>query len=156
MLLPKPIRQTDEEFLELVRNEPCAGCGRPPRSDPNHLRTVGARGSDLTAAPMCRTCHRAWHDQRSKWEREHPHVNLWRANSELLQRYLTDPTVIFRKAAELLEEDNDLARGHAALVRRILDALVVRAARTDALNGNEAQLSGGGAPDHGGELPSVR
>lgn len=145
LAFPKPVRYTDEDFLEFVRNEHCAGCGRPPRCDPNHLRAVGARGSDLTAAPMCRTCHRAWHDQRSKWERDHA-VNLWRVNSELLQRYFTDPDVILRKAAELLEGADGLTQSHTALVSRIIGAVVAISVRTPALNGDEAELPGGCAP----------
>jgi hypothetical protein len=49
-----------KQFAEqsaLARSLPCFTCGAPPPSDPSHLKTRGAGGTDCDVIPMCRRCH---------------------------------------------------------------------------------------------------
>lgn len=49
-----------KQFAEqsaLARSLPCFTCGAPPPSDPSHLKTRGAGGTDLDVIPQCRRCH---------------------------------------------------------------------------------------------------
>lgn len=45
----------------LARVMPCCSCGAQPspdgQSDPDHVTTRGARGTDADAVPLCRECH---------------------------------------------------------------------------------------------------
>jgi hypothetical protein len=150
---PKPVRSVDEDFLEFVRSQACVGCGGAAPNDPDHLSTRGARGSDRTCVPLCRSCHTERHSYGIReFERRHG-VNLWQVNSQLLDRFHSDPIVILEKAAEFLEGANDIGPDHAALLWRILNALARRSAP---LNGDAAELPGGGAPDERGELSPIR
>jgi len=88
-LLPKPVRERNEAFLDLVRSEPCAGCGAPPPSDPNHLKTRGAGGSDYETAPMCRVCHTEWHAIGPRTWAEKRGVNLYQVTARLLVKFFT-------------------------------------------------------------------
>lgn len=126
MQLPKPSRQIDDDFLNFVRSQPCVSCGATPPNDPDHLCTRGARGSDYTCVPLCRLCHteRGDHGIR-EFERRHG-LNLWRINSDLLRRFLSDPVVILRRAATFVESGAEISPEHAAVLRRILDALARR------------------------------
>lgn len=45
----------------LCRLLPCVACGRRPPSDPAHVRSRGAGGTDSDAVPLCRGCHQAQH-----------------------------------------------------------------------------------------------
>lgn len=59
----KNVRHEDAALLESVRRMPCAACGRPPPSDPHHVRTVKNRGPDHpdNVAPLCHPHHMMWH-----------------------------------------------------------------------------------------------
>jgi hypothetical protein len=72
---PKPLKRTpvkkkratprrtkrivDQEVLEFFRSSPCEACGRPPRSDPAHIRSRGAGGDDTyeNIISLCRLDH---------------------------------------------------------------------------------------------------
>lgn len=51
--------------LDLVRAMPCAACGKPGPSDPDHIKTRGAGGIDAmdNLWPLCRWCHTFRHKQ---------------------------------------------------------------------------------------------
>ena len=81
-------RETDEEFLEFTRKQPCTvgGCMVPgTRRDPHHLKTRATWGSDYTVIPMCRMHHAQVETEGvSKFESKH-HLNLWKeAHAHLL------------------------------------------------------------------------
>jgi len=87
-----PQRQTDEDYVDWIRDQPCLVCRRPG-SDPAHLDTRGSGGSDLTCVPLCRRHHREQEDNPlSKFEDEY-HINLWRCSHRLLRRYLSDQPI---------------------------------------------------------------
>lgn len=70
----KPTRNQD--YLSWVKQQPCVACGHPV-SDAHHVKGyglsgMGAKASDLTAFPLCRTCHSDLHDNGWRfWERGH-------------------------------------------------------------------------------------
>lgn len=43
----------------MIRKMPCAACGKPGPSDPDHIKTRGSGGGDYlwNLLPLCRTCH---------------------------------------------------------------------------------------------------
>lgn len=57
-MFPKPKRFEDRDYLDFIKDFECAvwKCERLP-CDPHHVTTVGARGSDLSAVPLCRYHH---------------------------------------------------------------------------------------------------
>ncbi len=57
---PKKIRETDENYLDFIREQPCLVC-LDPIVEPHHTKTVGAGGSDYNAVPLCRRCHASAH-----------------------------------------------------------------------------------------------
>lgn len=63
----KPVRETDEDYLEWLRRQPCA-IGRmcDGAVESSHLRTRGAGGSDLLAISHCRKHHALWHSMGRK------------------------------------------------------------------------------------------
>jgi hypothetical protein len=85
-----PHRVTDEGFLEYTRQQKCAVCLSPAPNDPHHLTSRGAGGSDLTAIPLCRDCHRRYHDLGHEAFQSHRSIDLWKQAHRHLRRYLTD------------------------------------------------------------------
>lgn len=81
MWMPKPRRIEDKEHLDWVRSQPCCMCARPSPSDPHHVRTRGAGGSDYYSIPLCRRCHTEAHLEISKDE-------YWYELAKLLVRKL--------------------------------------------------------------------
>lgn len=63
---PKPRRITNGYFLLWLRERPCDMCGAPPPSEPHHVQTVGAGGSDYRALSSCRRCHDLVHEAHWK------------------------------------------------------------------------------------------
>jgi 5-methylcytosine-specific restriction endonuclease McrA len=53
------------DTLQQTREMPCAACGAKPPSDPDHIRTRGAGGTDdlWNLMPLCRKCHTLKHAQ---------------------------------------------------------------------------------------------
>ena len=64
----KPKRLVNRKLLREIKKKPCLVCLCPPGPfklvDPSHLRSKGAGGpdTDWNVVPMCRECHRTWHD----------------------------------------------------------------------------------------------
>jgi len=83
-------RTTDEDFLEYTRQQKCAVCLDRPPNDPHHLTSRGAGGSDLTAIPLCRDCHRRYHDIGHDEFQNHRSIDLWKQAHRHLRRYLTE------------------------------------------------------------------
>jgi len=83
-------RTTDEDYLEWVRQQKCAVCLSSPPNDPHHLTSRGAGGSDRTAIPMCRECHRSYHDMGHSSFESRRNVDLWKQAHRHLRRYLND------------------------------------------------------------------
>lgn len=46
-----------EDYLNIVRAQPCCVCPARPPSDPHHTKSRGAGGLDGGAIPMCRHHH---------------------------------------------------------------------------------------------------
>ena len=59
------------EQAERCRNLPCCACGAPPPSDPHHVPSRGAGGVDRDCCPLCRECHRYFHDHGERSFAEH-------------------------------------------------------------------------------------
>jgi len=84
----------DEDYLDYVRHQPCVACLDSAPSDPHHLKQgrVGGKGSDWAAVPLCRQCHRMYHDKGQDALEEKHRVNLWRQAHKHLRRYLSQQT----------------------------------------------------------------
>ena len=73
MNLQKPKRYESEKYKEFIRDLPCCACnvnrlhGRA-QSDPHHMRSKGAGGSDLTCIPLCRKHHTEIHWSSVKFQ----------------------------------------------------------------------------------------
>jgi len=89
---PKPVRQTDEDYVDWIRGKDCLICGSPG-SDPAHLDTRGSGGSDLTCVPLCRTHHREQEDNPLRDFEQEYKINLWKCSHRLLRRYMDDRNV---------------------------------------------------------------
>lgn len=67
-------RRRSEAFgpqAEAARARDCSACGRPGPSDPAHVRSRGAGGSDRgNVIPLCRRCHIQQHAKGWAWMRE--------------------------------------------------------------------------------------
>ena len=61
LAFPKPSRDRDPQYLAWVRGRPCCVCGAAPPSEPHHMVTRGAGGSDCLVVPVCRVCHSSAH-----------------------------------------------------------------------------------------------
>ena len=83
---PKPIRLTDPDYLDFVRAQICTVC--PTQSDPHHMVTVGAGGSDYATVPLCIPHHTEWHQGGAAKFAETHNVELWRAVSFLLIKWI--------------------------------------------------------------------
>ena len=74
--IAKPRRETDEAYLNYIRSLPCLIC-RQLGSDPDHLKTVGSRGSDYGAVPLCRTHHTERHAHGTAWINARHNIDHW-------------------------------------------------------------------------------
>jgi hypothetical protein len=71
---PKPLKKVNRERraarnaitfgvqAKACRRLPCCVCARRP-SDPAHVRSRGAGGTDSDCVPLCSRCHREQHDK---------------------------------------------------------------------------------------------
>jgi len=61
------------KYLDFVRTLPCSHCKHPGPSDPHHLIGVdkmgkmGGKNHDITAMPLCNSCHREVHRDSSDY-----------------------------------------------------------------------------------------
>ena len=85
-MIPKPTRVIDEEYLDYIRKQPCLVCRHD--SDPHHLVTRKAFGSDYTAIPLCRNHHTEIGWGIGKFELKYK-INLWKDAHRLLERWMT-------------------------------------------------------------------
>lgn len=63
---PTPRRSSrvrDRVYLLWVRSRPCISCGTH-HTEAHHagIRGLGQKSDDTSAIPLCRSCHRCWHD----------------------------------------------------------------------------------------------
>ncbi len=47
----------------LARRMPCCACQAAPPSDPHHVTSRGAGGTDRDVIALCRNCHRRFHSE---------------------------------------------------------------------------------------------
>ena len=64
-----------------------SACPQQPLREPHHLVTVGARGSDYSAVPLCREMHKLLHDEGQLTGHR---VNLWHEAWGLTVWYFTE------------------------------------------------------------------
>lgn len=57
-------RRPDTAYLAFVRGHPCCSCKATRHIDAHHTgkRGIGQKAPDATAVPLCRDCHRYYHD----------------------------------------------------------------------------------------------
>lgn len=90
---PKPRRFRSEGNLKRTRDMPCTACGKPPPSDPAHVKSRGSGGGDhlFNLLPLCRKCHSTSHSFGwYKFARKYPAVcfALYHRNWEFIGRRL--------------------------------------------------------------------
>lgn len=61
LAFPKPERMRSPAYLAWVRTLPCCACQATAPSEPHHVRTKAAGGSDWDTVPLCRVCHSEAH-----------------------------------------------------------------------------------------------
>lgn len=73
MRVPKPKTARDPDYLNWLREQPCAFCRHPAPSEVSHhgRRGVGLKASDHLALPSCRRCHRRHHSKHSSPHRRY-------------------------------------------------------------------------------------
>lgn len=81
-MFPKPERAINEELLDEVRSCPCVACEpghQEYKTQAHHVTTKGAGGGDteINVMPLCVVHHRCWHQNPSKFIREHKSVHYW-------------------------------------------------------------------------------
>jgi hypothetical protein len=69
------MRTRDEAYLQWLRTQDCAQCGKRPSDAHHHTgkRGIGQKSDDKWSFPLCRTCHSAFHDHKGPfkdWSRE--------------------------------------------------------------------------------------
>ena len=86
--LKKPKRVVDEKYLEYIRKRGCLLSNE--NSDPHHLISRGAFGSDYTTIPLARRFHTEIEQIGVKKFEEKYNINVWRECHRLLERYFRD------------------------------------------------------------------
>ena len=89
---------TPLKFLEYIRKfRYCIVCLKDTPIEPHHLKPVGMgnnRNKELiehyTAIPVCRKCHREYHDKGEKYQAQKYVMNHWKENAKLLSKYLVE------------------------------------------------------------------
>jgi hypothetical protein len=75
IVISKPVRERDRNYLRFVASQPCLVCGRSP-SDSHHIKfaeqlAIGRKVSDRFSVPLCRLHHRELHrrgNERAWWQ----------------------------------------------------------------------------------------
>jgi hypothetical protein len=117
--MPKPKRIVDEVYLDFVRDRRCTvpGC-YSEKSDPHHVISRGAGGSDYTTVPLCREHHNEVHQHgRARFQTD-TGLDLWRAVARLLALYIEKQT---ERIEEL--EANDLVESQLKEIQRLNDRI---------------------------------
>lgn len=79
-MIPKRVRQVDEDLLDTVRKLPCMACFKSPCGEAHHVTTVGAGGDDAAnnVMPLCHQHHMQWHGEGpGKMIEKYRGVKLW-------------------------------------------------------------------------------
>lgn len=85
---PKKVRYVDADYLAFVRQKTCViGFGCQGVTDPDHLITRGAGGSDLYAFSICRGHHTERHLKGTEEFEKKYQIQLWRCVAELMHEY---------------------------------------------------------------------
>ena len=87
---------TGLQFLEYIRNQKyCCICLQVQPVEPHHLSAVGMGGNSkkeiekhYTAIPVCRKCHREYHDRGEKFQSDKYKMNHWKENAKYLKQFL--------------------------------------------------------------------
>lgn len=92
MNLQKPKRFESEKYKEFIRKQKCCACnthiiGRKPETDPHHVKSKGAGGSDLTCIPLCRKHHTEIHWSAVKFQVKY-NIDLKSIQIECLQKFI--------------------------------------------------------------------
>ena len=84
------------KYLDFIRKQRyCIVCLKTTPIEPHHLKAVGMGGNrkkeieqHYTAIPVCRKCHREYHDKGEKYQAEKYNMNHWKECVKILQKYL--------------------------------------------------------------------
>lgn len=82
-MIPKPVREVDEEYVAWIETRPCEWCKAEPPSRAHHVHRRGAGGSDYSCIPLCSGCHIKIHSPdapQRDWE--------WRMLAEFLMKHI--------------------------------------------------------------------
>lgn len=80
-MIPKPIREEDDDYVDWVMRQPCEWCKTAAPSKAHHVHRRGAGGSDYSCIPLCGPCHSKIHSTGAPlrdWE--------WRMLAEFLMK----------------------------------------------------------------------
>jgi hypothetical protein len=61
LAFPKPVRETDPDYLRFIRRQGCL-LHSQIAAESHHVKTRGAGGSDFRTVPLCRQHHKECHD----------------------------------------------------------------------------------------------
>lgn len=86
------------KYLDFIRKQRyCIVCLKTTKIEPHHLKAVGMGNNrkkqleqHYTAIPVCRKCHREYHDKGEKFQAEKYVMNHWKENAKLLSNYLIE------------------------------------------------------------------
>lgn len=100
----------DEKYLNFIRSKPCSVCQTSP-SDPHHLVSRGAGGSDYQTVPLCREHHSEYHQRGEAAFEERYRQKVWRVCANLLIEWAihnkVNPFDLARAAASESSDETD-------------------------------------------------
>ena len=84
------------DYLEFIRKQIyCCICLKTTPVEPHHLKAIGMGNNrkkenerHYTAIPVCRTCHREYHDKGEKFQVDKYKMNHWKELSQYIRKYL--------------------------------------------------------------------
>ena len=76
---------------DLCRSLPCCACAAKPPSDPAHVISRGAGGTDSDTVPLCRRCHNEQHARGIATFQLERGVNLYQIAAHLAARVGSKP-----------------------------------------------------------------
>lgn len=87
LAFPKPSRLQNKPYLDWVRRQPCLVDHVVAQA--HHTTSIGARGSDFRAVPLCHSHHREFHRLgRTRFEALH-RLNIVEEILRLLETYIS-------------------------------------------------------------------
>ena len=98
MMKESKLQDTPLKYLDFIRKQKyCIVCLKTTPIEPHHLQAVGMGGNrkkqiqqHYTAIPVCRKCHREYHDKGEKYQAEKYRMNHWKESVKFLQKYLLE------------------------------------------------------------------